>query len=244
MFENFPKKRPPLPPEYQEIYDAHYKENREGGSKAAGLAQKLERWMHRRVSADARKPPVPATLEIGGGTLNHLEHEPQTDIYDVVEPFKYLYESSPERSKVRRFYEDISEIQDGTKYGRIVSIATFEHIEDLPSVVARSGLLLENGGSLRVAIPSEGTILWKLGYTLTTGAEFRKRYGLDYEVLMRHEHVNTAREIEDVLRCFFANVAFSCFGVARPLSVYQFFACSFPRRQRCVEYLKQNNSVI
>jgi hypothetical protein len=237
MLENFPKKRPPLPAAYQEIYDAHYKENREGGSNAAGLAQKLERWMHRCVAADAKKPPVAATLEVGGGTLNHLEHEPNTKVYDVVEPFKYLYETSPARSRVRRFYDDIDEIPDGTKYGRIISIATFEHIEDLPSVVARCGLLLDDGGSLRVAIPSEGTILWKLGYTLTTGAEFKKRYGLDYEVLMRHEHVNSAREIEEVLRYFFAAVKRKVFGIAAGLSIYQYFECRDPDRDRCREYI-------
>jgi hypothetical protein len=237
MLKNFPKKRPPLPAAYQEIYDAHYKENREGGSNAAGLAQKLERWMHRCVAADTKRPPVPATLEVGGGTLNHLEHEPGTDIYDVVEPFKYLYETSPHRSGVRHFYDDIAEIPDGTKYGRIISIATFEHIEDLPSVVARCGLLLDEGGSLRVAIPSEGTILWKLGYTLTTGAEFKKRYGLDYEVLMRHEHVNTAREIEEVLRYFFTGVKRKVFGIAAELSIYQYFECRDPDLDRCREFI-------
>lgn len=236
MFENFPKKRPPLPAEYQEIYDAHYKENREGGSNAAGLAQRLERWMHRCVAADAKMEPVPATLEVGGGTLNHLEHETNSSIYDVVEPFRYLYESSPFRSRVRHFFDDIREIPEGTKYGRIVSIATFEHIEDLPSVVARCGLLIEEGGSLRVAIPSEGTILWKLGYTLTTGAEFKKRYGLDYEVLMRHEHVNTAREIEEVLRYFFTDVRRKVFGIAAGLSIYQYFECRDPDLARCREY--------
>ncbi|MBX3292240.1 MAG: class I SAM-dependent methyltransferase [Acidobacteria bacterium] len=236
MFENFPKKRPPLPAEYQEIYDAHYKENREGGSNAAGLAQKLERWMHRCVAADTKAEHVPATLEVGGGTLNHLEHEPNTSVYDVVEPFRYLYESSPLRSRVRKFYDDIREIPAETKYGRIVSIATFEHIEDLPSVVARCGLLIEAGGSLRVAIPSEGTILWKLGYTLTTGAEFKKRYGLDYEVLMKHEHVNTAREIEEVLRYFFSDVKRKVFGVAAGLSIYQYFECRDPDLVRCRDH--------
>lgn len=44
--------------------------------------------------------------------------------------------------------------------------------------------------------------MWKLGYTLSTGMEFKRKYGLEYEVLMKHEHVNTAKEIEEVLNYF------------------------------------------
>ena len=79
-----------------------------------------------------------------------------------------------------------------------------------------------------------------MGYTFTTGLEFKRKYGLDYEVLMRHEHVNTAREIEEVLRYFFANVKGSAFGLARSLSFYQFYDCSDPKKDRCSEYLEAN----
>ena len=54
MFENFPKTRSVLPPEFQAIYADQYKENRDGGSKASGIAQKLESWMHKNVAADVR----------------------------------------------------------------------------------------------------------------------------------------------------------------------------------------------
>ena len=55
---------------------------------------------------------------------------------------------------------------------------------------------------------------------------------------MKYEHVNTAREIEDVLRYFFAEVKGSAFGVARSLSFYQFYACAKPRLDECLECLK------
>ena len=68
-------------------------------------------------------------------------------------------------------------------------------------------------------------MLWKLGWKLTTGLEFRLKYGLDYAVLMRHEHVNTAFEIETVLREYFGNVKRSVCGISAALSFYQFFEC-------------------
>ena len=236
VFRSFPKHRTPLPPEFAAIYSEHYKENRHGQSKASGLAQRMESWMHKKVAEDTGSGPSKATLEIGAGTLNHLPYEKGSTPYDIVEPFDSLYEGSPNLKQIRTVYRDITEISRDTSYERIISIATFEHICNLPEVIAQSGLLLSDRGQLRVAIPSEGTILWRLGWKLTTGLEFKLKHHLDYEVLMKYEHVNTAREIEDTLRYFFGKVLAKTFGVARSLSFYQFFACSEPHRDKCNGY--------
>jgi len=57
---------------------------------------------------------------------------------------------------------------------------------------------------------------------------------------MRHEHVNTAREIEEVLNYFFADVKSSVFGLAKSISFYQFYACKQPRLDRCSSYLAEH----
>jgi len=237
IFPQFPKTRIELPPEFKEIYSAHYEENRKGNSKAAGLAQKLESWMHRKVAADVASGPERSTLEIGAGTLNQLQYETNSNPYDIIEPFHSLFENSPDLARIRKVHDDISDVPAGTSYDRIISIAAFEHICNLPEVIARSGLLLNDGGQLRCGIPSEGTIMWKLGYTISTGREFKRRYGLDYEVLMKYEHVNTAEEIEEVLRYFFKNIERRVFGISRGISFYQFYACVDPDEQRCRSYL-------
>ncbi len=108
VLSKFPKTRPPLPPEFQEIYAAQYKENRDGGSAASGLAQKLESWMHRKVAADAGPNFTGSTLEIGAGTLNQLKYEKHGGKYDIVEPFRELYEGSPDLARVNTVYSDIS----------------------------------------------------------------------------------------------------------------------------------------
>ena len=246
MFAQFPKQRLALPPEYEAIYEEHYKENRQGQSKASSVAQKVESWMHRKVAEDtACNIEASFTLEIGAGTLNQLPYENlmRGSVYDIVEPSTYLFESSPYLSKIRNIYADIKDIaSDGMpamSYDRITSVATFEHICNLPEVVARSGLLLKKHGKLRIAIPSEGTILWTLGWKLTTGLEFRLRRRLDYGVLMRHEHVNSAEEIEQVLRYFFASVNCQVFGLSKKFSLYQFYVCSTPVIEKCLNYIKQ-----
>ncbi len=220
----FPKTRPELPQEYKDIYEEHYAQNRQGVGVATSVASKLESWMHRQVARDlVESKKAASTLEIGAGTLNHIFYElPYISNYDVVEPFVGLYAGAKEKEFVRSFYLDISDISKGTQYERIISIATFEHVLNLTEVVECCHGLLAKDGVLRVAIPSEGTILWKLGYTLTTGVEFKRKYGLDYETLMRYEHVNTAQEIREVLGCFFKSQKISCLGLCPSLSLYQY----------------------
>jgi hypothetical protein len=238
MFERFPKTRPPLPSEIAAIYATQYKSNREGKTTASSLSQKVESWMHKQVAKDVAHGFAPkATLEIGAGTLNQLAHEPQLGPYDVVEPFKELYANSTLLSRVRNVYSDLSEVPLTVRYDRITSVATFEHICNLPEVVARAGLLLAPGGYLRTAIPSEGTPLWTLGWKMTTGFEFWLKHGLDYGLLMKYEHVNTAREIEAVIRYFFRDVECRVFGVSKYLSLYQFYASNNPDLSRCEQNL-------
>jgi hypothetical protein len=237
VLSRFPKQRSSLPAVYREIYVDHYRRNRSGASAASSLAQKMETWMHKKVAEDVRDRMSPyTTLEVGAGSLNHLGYETKSTPYDIVEPFRELYDHSPSLSRVRRVFADLGDV-GAARYDRIVSIATFEHLCDLPRIVARCGLLLAEKGQLRVAIPSEGTILWTLGWKLTTGIEFRLRHGLDYGILMRHEHVNTAREIGEVLRFFFQTRRQSVFGLLPAFSFYQFFECKDPHREKCERYL-------
>jgi len=239
MFENFPKERTVLSPEFQKIYSEHYKNNREGSTSASSLAQKMEAWLHRKVAKDVIGIQDKSTLEIGAGTLNQLMYE-RTKPYDIIEPFSELYINSKFKDQVNDVFNDIDDIGVSNKYDRITSVATFEHITDLPKVVAKTCLLINEGGTLRVSIPNEGTFLWKLGYKLTTGIEFKLKYGLDYSILMNHEHVNTADEIEQVLKYFYGDVKCSCFGISRKIAFYRFYECSKPRIENALEYLKTN----
>lgn len=196
--------------------------------------------MHRRVARDLRRVNRSlSTLEIGAGTLNHLRYESQNTAYDIVEPAHHLFADSPSVNKVRTIFDDIKEVPPHNLYDRIISIASFEHICNLPEVVACCGLLLKPGGELRAAIPTEGGPLWRLGWKLTTGWEFKRRYGLDYEVIMRAEHVNTWQEVAAVLNNFFQDVESSYLGLSRALSFYQVYVCRDPSKTKCSDYVSR-----
>jgi hypothetical protein len=175
-------------------------------------------------------------LEIGAGTLNHVPFESQYSAYDIVEPCDSFYENSVLLKNIDTIYSDVLEINEDNQYDKIVSIATFEHVLNLPQILAKTGLLLAGGGRLCFSIPNEGTILWKLGYALTTGIEFRIKYGLDYSVIMNNEHVNMAREIREIAEYFYKSVNTRCFGFNSRLALYQYCECGSPFLERCKHY--------
>lgn len=236
-FPKFPKERPILPEAYQKIYKTHYKRNRDGDTQATSISMRLEKWLHKKVADDvATLSKNRSTLEIGAGTLNQLQFEPVGDAYDIIEPFKSLFEHSDELKNIRSVYDDIDEVPIDKKYDRIISVATFEHILDLPKVVAKSILHMNDGATMRTSIPNEGTIMWKLG-TMVTGFEFKKMYGLPYEVLMKHEHVNDAFEISEILNYFFEENRTSVFGLNKSLAFYRFIESKKPNIDRAKSYL-------
>lgn len=233
MFSQFPKIRTPLSPEIQRIYAEQYKSNRQGKTQAASLAQKMERWLHVQV---AKTAGAGDTLELGAGTLNQLPYEPQAQAYDIVEPFQKLFEDSPHLNRMRKVYADLKEIPLEIRYDRITSVAVLEHICNLPEVIAKSGLHLKERGVFCASIPNEGTWLWTLGWKCTTGLEFRLKHGLDYGQLMKHEHVNTAEEMEEVLRYFFQDVRCKVFGVSKGIAFYRYYECRNADPKRCAEF--------
>ena len=202
----------------------------------------MESWMHFQVADDVGKNAmdIEPTLEIGAGTLNHLSFENHGQPYDVIEPNEELLTAFfQRRGRIRSFYKDIFQIQGKEVYKRIISIATFEHLTDLPMVVAKAGVLMKNDGVLRVAIPNEGSLLWKLGYSLTNGIEFKIKHKLDYQKIMQHEHVNTAGQIEQVLEYFFSLTRCKVMGITKRICFYRFYICKAPRIERCWAFLKE-----
>lgn len=110
IFPQFPKIRTSLPKQYAEIYESFYKSNCNGDTTASSAAQRMERWLHKKVALDTRGLRGNRTLEIGAGTLNQMEFERDFNHYDIIEPFSALYKDSPNLPKVRKIYADISEV--------------------------------------------------------------------------------------------------------------------------------------
>lgn len=234
ILASYPRTRPPLTPAHEELYVQEYKENREGEHTVDSLAQTLEAWMHRQIASHSSTD----VLELGAGTLNHISYEKTATTYDVVEPFAELYQNSPRLTQVRGVYESISAVPKDNKYPRIVSIAALEHMTNLPLEIALSAERLKSGGIFQAGIPSEGGFLWWLGWRCTTGLSYWLRNRLDYGILMRHEHVNNAKEIIALVKYFFTDVKIKRFPTPlHMLSLYTYLEASHPRMDRVHKFL-------
>jgi SAM-dependent methyltransferase len=236
IFARFPKVRPPLPEEYKEIYLQNFLAQRTGGSFLLKIVTRLEGWNHQQVVREGR--PGGRILEIGAGTINHLPLEKDFESYDIVEPMEAAYQDSHNLDKVRAVYPDISAVPADEEYDRIFSVAVLEHVPDLPKAIALTGLHLIEGGQFQSTIPSEGGFAWGAAWRCTTSPSFKLRHGLDYKVIMRHDHLNTATEIEGAIRHFYKKFRMRRFPLPlKHLSFYTYLAGEEPDRQACEDYL-------
>lgn len=234
LLDTCPRTRPPLPSTHQRVYEKEYQLNREGEAVVEALAKRLEAWMHKKVAHGSSTP----VLEVGAGTLNHLRFESSLQDYDITEPFRALYEGSPRLDSIRNIYATLAEIPPDQRYARIISVAVLEHLEDLPSEIARCCLLLKQDGIFQAGIPSEGGFLWWLGWRSTTGITYWMRNRLDYGILMRHEHLSTAPEIITILRSLFGHVSVRRLPLPlHHLSLYAYIEARQPRKELAARIL-------
>ena len=241
-FGQFPKIRAPLPDAYLALYEREYLANRTSGGFANKLARKLESWMHVRVRETATKR-AEEILELGAGSLNHLAWEKDFSAYDIVEPFRKLLEASVNLHSIRRIYDHLSAIPPESQYDRILSVAVLEHMLDLPQEITLACMHLREDGVFCAGFPSEGSKLWEMAWRYGTGPAFRRRTGLDYAVMMRHEHVNTAEEIESCIRYFFRDVSIARFPLpTRHLSLYTFLRAAGADKERCARFLESRRA--
>lgn len=232
LLRSYPRVRPALSPAHQASYVEHYRANRAD----SGISMRLEKWMHRQLARQS----AATILEIGAGNLNHVPYHPHAAAYDVVEPFRELWEDSPYRKSVRAIYHDLAEVPADAAYDLILSVAVLEHLTELPDIVARSALLLRDGGRWCAAFPSEGGFLWGLAWRTTTGVMYRMKWGLDYGAIRRYDHVNTAPEILAVLQYFFGAIELTRFPLpAHQLSFYAVATATEPRKDRCREWCRK-----
>jgi SAM-dependent methyltransferase len=158
---------------------------------------RVERFNHEYPIGTA--PPGGRTLEIGAGLGGHVEREDlSVQEYHAVELREELAQALAARQPgIRAIAANCQEklpYEDGF-FDRVLAIHVLEHLPDLPRALDEVHRVLRPGGRLAVVIPCEGGLAYSLGRRLTVAREFRRRYGIPYEPLVRAEHINVPREI-------------------------------------------------
>ena len=238
LLARFPKTRPPLSPKEAPIHGQLMRANRARVTFFTRISDGLESWMHRQAAQRGAIPAAHGLLEIGAGTFNHVRFEPSETRYEAIEPDHEVYAGTAEHRRVATIYDDIAEVDPAQRYDRIVSIATLEHLTELPFTLAKAGLLLAPGGIMQCGIPSEGGLLWGLSWRMTVAVDLYLKTGHDWTEHMRHEHINTAPEIIALIHYFFGDVRLTRFPL--PLhhaSLYVAITARDPDLTRCRDYL-------
>ncbi len=148
--------------------------------------------------------PRGRTLEIGAGLGEHLCYEDLThQDYYAVELREELVDAIRERHPgVTAIAADCQErlpFSDGY-FDRVLAVHVLEHLPDLPRALDEIQRVLALRGRLFAVIPCEGGLAYSVARRLSAQRMFEKEFGMDYEWLIRSEHVNVPWEILMELR--------------------------------------------
>lgn len=146
------------------------------------------------------------TLEIGGGTGNHISSEDMTNQdYTVLDIRENMLMSLKEKyPEIRVVKGDCQKrYAKRAEYDRIICIHTLEHIPNLPEALKQIRYALKPDGVAHIVIPCEGGWLYYLGRQITIARWFKNNYHRDYGKFIKSEHLNTASEVIEELSKYF-----------------------------------------
>lgn len=84
----------------------------------------------------------------------------------------------------------------------ILSFAMLEHLNRLDNALEQVHRVLTEDGEFIFGIPTEG-FLYRIGRNLTTKRHVQKTTGVDYDELLKKEHVNNCKDILNTLKKYF-----------------------------------------
>lgn len=148
--------------------------------------------------------PRGRTLEIGAGLGEHLRYEDleQQDYY-AVDLREELVAAIRERYPgVTASVADCQErlpFSEGF-FDRVLAVHVLEHLPDLPRALDEIRRVLAVEGRLFAVIPCERGLVYSIARRVSAQRLFEKEFGMDYEWLIRTEHVNVPWEILMELR--------------------------------------------
>jgi SAM-dependent methyltransferase len=142
-------------------------------------------------------------LEVGCGLGHHLsfgEHKYNSYIgLDIEYKFvKELYRRFPNVSVVNG--DAFTLPFKSSAIDCVLSIYNLEHLRDLSKSLSEIHRVLKPTGELIVGLPAEGGMLYEIGRQLTSKPYVERKYGIDYDAIVRWEHWNTCSEVVDSIK--------------------------------------------
>ncbi|MBF8273178.1 MAG: hypothetical protein HW380_2283 [Magnetococcales bacterium] len=196
----------PMWQRYQNEFATHYHEVFYAGN---ALIRRVQDAGHRLVERSyTQQMKFDRVLEVGAGGGEHLPHVRHNfDTYLVTDFNDGILEQARARHGAdHRLAFDIQDCRTLTMadhtFDRVVSIYNLEHVPEPYRVLKEWTRVLKPGGTLSIAIPTEGGVAWNLGRYLTTRRTFMKR-GFDWDYVIARDHVNSCAQLLAFIRHFF-----------------------------------------
>jgi len=197
--DKWPKVLPPLTSEQKLVYDDFVKRWHEILPQRYGVVERFNHSFPVRYS----RPGFRATLEIGAGLGEHLDHERLTPAQEAAYYALELRPAMAERIRERhpRVQAIVGDCQqrldfpDG-HFDRYIAVHVLEHLPDLPACVREAWRLLDRErGQFLAVIPCEGGLAYSLARRISAQRIFERTYGMPYAPFIAREHINRPAEI-------------------------------------------------
>lgn len=196
-----PRELKPLTPAEQKALDLMHADL--GNYLYTGLAGQMQIAGHQQVAKWASGlGEHHVVLDIGCGQGHHLKYSSHTNYQyigiDMRHVFlKNLVAEFPSSKVTIGLADQLPFASASIDY--IVSVYVLEHLWELEASVDEMARLLKPSGELLVGLPAEGGFLYGLGRNLTSKPYVERKYKVDYDALIKHEHCNTFPEVRKAL---------------------------------------------
>ena len=142
-------------------------------------------------------------VEIGCGTGDFIPYCPCKKYMgvDITEDFIITSkEKFPEHEFVVGDAYDLP--FENNSISSLLSFSTLEHLDKLDLALEQVNRVLTDDGEFIFGIPTEG-FLYRIGRNLTTKRHVEKTTNVNYDELLKKEHVNACKDILDAVKSHF-----------------------------------------
>ena len=216
----WPKVLPELTSEQLKIKDDWMKYWHEALPSKYGVVERFNHGFPLRVLKDSVGDGSLNTLEIGAGLGEHIAYENlNNQHYSVLELRENMADVLKEKFSSVNVY--IGDIQEKTSFedkhfDRIIAVHVLEHLPDLPKALYEIHRVLKSDGSFTAVIPCEGSLAYSLARKISGERLFKKKFNMEYDWLIKTEHINKPHEILEEVEKFFSIVNKSYFPLIVP----------------------------
>ena len=169
-------------------------------------ANPLTRWMTfkgHKACASLRKFDNGLVVDLGCGTGDHFPFIKNSKIIGIDMAEEFLEKTKQKYPEVELRKENIFNLSFNTaSLKSIISFGVLEHLTPLDKALKEIKRVMADDGEFIFGIPTEG-LLYRAGRNLTTKRHVEKVTGIDYNTLLRKEHINRCKDILVELKNFF-----------------------------------------